>query len=169
MCVTLTDTHNCRAAPYHMHTHTHPHTPTVPPPPSTHTHTHPPHTPTSPHTQCTPSPSTPTHPPTLHPPSTHTHTYTHISTPTHCQVIKDIKDPFIRNWLDLLCFLLSGLPANGTIAAEVAYMFNEWYRPDCMVSGVVVCSRPGCRGGWCGAQGCLHGGWCGGGSSSSRL
>jgi hypothetical protein len=28
-------------------------------------------------------------------------------------------DPFIRNWLDLLAFLLSGLPANGTIAAEV--------------------------------------------------
>ncbi|KAG2491890.1 hypothetical protein HYH03_009842 [Edaphochlamys debaryana] len=42
-----------------------------------------------------------------------------------------IQDPFIRNWLDLLCFLLSGLPANGTIAAEVAYMFNEWYRPNC--------------------------------------
>lgn len=54
------------------------------------------------------------------------------------QVIKDIQDPFIRNWLDLLCFLLSGLPANGTIAAEVAYMFNEWYRPNCMVGGVVV-------------------------------
>lgn len=33
-----------------------------------------------------------------------------------------VRDPFIRNWLDLLCFLLSGLPANGTIAAEVAYM-----------------------------------------------
>ncbi|GIL52581.1 hypothetical protein Vafri_8402 [Volvox africanus] len=43
----------------------------------------------------------------------------------------DIRDPFIRNWMDLLSFLLSGLPADGTIAAEVAYMFNEWYRPDC--------------------------------------
>jgi len=42
-----------------------------------------------------------------------------------------VKDPFIKNWLDLLSFLLSGLPANGTIAAEVAFMFNEWYRPDC--------------------------------------
>ena len=40
-----------------------------------------------------------------------------------------ITDPFVLNWLDLLCFLLSGLPANGTIAAEVAFMFNEWYRP----------------------------------------
>ena len=36
------------------------------------------------------------------------------------ELIKDVvKDPFIKNWLDLLCFLLSGLPANGTIAAEV--------------------------------------------------
>ena len=25
----------------------------------------------------------------------------------------------------------TGLPADGTIAAEVAFMFNEWYRPDC--------------------------------------
>nr|QIW94442.1 carotene synthesis related protein [Dunaliella salina] len=44
---------------------------------------------------------------------------------------KNIKDPFIKNWMNLLCFLLSGLPANGTIAAEIAYMFNEWYRPNC--------------------------------------
>jgi len=29
-----------------------------------------------------------------------------------------------------LCFLLSGLPANGTIAAEVAFMFADWYRPN---------------------------------------
>jgi len=40
-----------------------------------------------------------------------------------------VQDPFIRNWLDLLCFLLSGLPAKGTIAAEMAFMFAEWYRP----------------------------------------
>ena len=47
------------------------------------------------------------------------------------QVIEGkITDPFVRNWLDLLCFLLSGLPANGTIAAEVAFMFNEWYQPN---------------------------------------
>lgn len=42
-----------------------------------------------------------------------------------------VTDPFILNWLDLLCFLLCGLPANGTLAAEVAFMFNEWYRPGC--------------------------------------
>jgi phytoene dehydrogenase-like protein len=40
-----------------------------------------------------------------------------------------ITDPFIRNWLDLLCFLLSGLPADGTSAAEMAFMFADWYRP----------------------------------------
>ncbi|MGG6294381.1 phytoene desaturase family protein [Leptolyngbya sp. AN02str] len=41
-----------------------------------------------------------------------------------------IQDPFICNWLDLLCFLLSGLPASGTSAAEVAFMFADWYRPN---------------------------------------
>ena len=40
-----------------------------------------------------------------------------------------IQDQFVRNWLDLLCFLLSGLPANGTVAAEMAFMFAEWYKP----------------------------------------
>jgi phytoene dehydrogenase-like protein len=39
------------------------------------------------------------------------------------------RDPFIRNWLNMLCFLLSGLPASGTSAAEVAFMFADWYRP----------------------------------------
>jgi phytoene dehydrogenase-like protein len=40
-----------------------------------------------------------------------------------------VHDPFISNWLNLLCFLLSGLPASGTNAAEVAFMFADWYRP----------------------------------------
>lgn len=40
-----------------------------------------------------------------------------------------VQDPFIRNWLDMLCFLLSGLPADSTSAAEVAFMFADWYRP----------------------------------------
>jgi phytoene dehydrogenase-like protein len=44
-----------------------------------------------------------------------------------------VVDPFIRNWLDLLSFLLSGLPASGTIAAEVAFMFADWYRPGVML------------------------------------
>lgn len=41
-----------------------------------------------------------------------------------------ITDPLIKNWLDLLSYLLSGLPAAGTIGAEMAFMFAEWYRPD---------------------------------------
>lgn len=41
-----------------------------------------------------------------------------------------ITDPFIYHWLDMLCFLLSGLPASGTNAAEMSFMFAEWYRPD---------------------------------------
>jgi phytoene dehydrogenase-like protein len=40
-----------------------------------------------------------------------------------------VRDPFIHRWLDLLCFLLSGLPATDTSAAEMAFMFAEWYRP----------------------------------------
>ena len=36
--------------------------------------------------------------------------------------------PFIRNWMEVLCFLLSGAPASGTLAAEIRYMFDDWYR-----------------------------------------
>ncbi|HSM83411.1 MAG TPA: NAD(P)/FAD-dependent oxidoreductase [Nodosilinea sp.] len=42
---------------------------------------------------------------------------------------RTIRDPFIRHWMNLLCFLLSGLPAEGTSTAEMAFMFAEWYRP----------------------------------------
>jgi carotene isomerase len=55
-----------------------------------------------------------------------------------------IKDPFVRNWLDLLCFMLSGLPASGTVCAEMAFMFAEWYRPEVLLdypkggSGAIV-------------------------------
>ena len=56
----------------------------------------------------------------------------------------DAGDPFIRNWLDLLCFLLSGAKAEGTAAAEIGFMFDDWYRPDACLeypvggSGAVV-------------------------------
>ena len=50
-----------------------------------------------------------------------------------------VKDGFARNWLDLLCFCLSGLPASGTITAEMAMMMGEFYEPgalmDCPVGG----------------------------------
>lgn len=44
--------------------------------------------------------------------------------------VDQIKHPFLKNWMDLLCFLLSGKPADGTLAAEIGYMFDDWYRPN---------------------------------------
>ena len=49
------------------------------------------------------------------------------------QLLESVHDPFIRHWLDLLCFMLSGLPAKGTLAAEMAFMFADWYRPNVML------------------------------------
>ena len=40
-----------------------------------------------------------------------------------------IKNDFVRNWLDMLCFLLQGLPAAGTLNTVMAYMLADWYRP----------------------------------------
>ncbi|XP_027921200.1 prolycopene isomerase, chloroplastic [Vigna unguiculata] len=42
-----------------------------------------------------------------------------------------LKDPFIRNWIDLLSFLLAGVKANAVLSAEMVYMFAEWYKPGC--------------------------------------
>ncbi len=52
-----------------------------------------------------------------------------LSAPYSTILDRHIHDPFTRNWLDLLCFLLSGFPASGTNSAEMAFMFAEWYRP----------------------------------------
>jgi phytoene dehydrogenase-like protein len=41
----------------------------------------------------------------------------------------DIRDDFVKNWLDMLCFLLQGLPAKGTLNTVMAYMLADWYRP----------------------------------------
>eukprot|EP00594_Rhizosolenia_setigera_P008482 CAMPEP_0178963260 /NCGR_PEP_ID=MMETSP0789-20121207/14911_1 /TAXON_ID=3005 /ORGANISM="Rhizosolenia setigera, Strain CCMP 1694" /LENGTH=598 /DNA_ID=CAMNT_0020647681 /DNA_START=40 /DNA_END=1836 /DNA_ORIENTATION=- len=40
-----------------------------------------------------------------------------------------IKNKFVKNWLDMLCFLLQGLPSKGTMNAVMAYMLADWYRP----------------------------------------
>nr|DAD39043.1 TPA_asm: hypothetical protein HUJ06_013366 [Nelumbo nucifera] len=56
----------------------------------------------------------------------------------------ELKDPFIRNWMDLLCFLLAGVKSNGILSAEMIYMLAEWYKPGCKLeyplngSGAVV-------------------------------
>ncbi|CAK9092777.1 unnamed protein product [Durusdinium trenchii] len=44
-----------------------------------------------------------------------------------------VTDPFARRWLDLLCFCLSGLPADGTVTAEMAMMFGEFYKPQAIM------------------------------------
>jgi all-trans-retinol 13,14-reductase len=36
-----------------------------------------------------------------------------------------LTDPWVKRLVDLECFLLSGLPAQGTIAAEIAFMLGE--------------------------------------------
>lgn len=40
-------------------------------------------------------------------------------------LMRDLHDPWLRRLIDLECFLLSGLKAEGTIAPEVAFMFGE--------------------------------------------
>ncbi|KAJ0231554.1 FAD/NAD(P)-binding oxidoreductase family protein [Hirschfeldia incana] len=56
----------------------------------------------------------------------------------------ELKDPFIRNWIDLLAFLLAGVKSDGILSAEMIYMFAEWYKPGCTLeypidgSGAVV-------------------------------
>mmetsp|Transcript_26822 Transcript_26822/g.58177 ORF Transcript_26822/g.58177 Transcript_26822/m.58177 type:complete len:593 (-) Transcript_26822:1596-3374(-) len=50
-----------------------------------------------------------------------------------------VVDKFTRNWLDLLCFCLSGLPADGTITAEMGLMMGEFYEP----GAVMDCPKGG--------------------------
>ena len=58
-------------------------------------------------------------------------------------VVEDanVRSPFVRNWLDLLCFCLSGLPADGTITAEMALMLGEFYADD----AVMDCPKGGAK------------------------
>mmetsp|Transcript_23909 Transcript_23909/g.38814 ORF Transcript_23909/g.38814 Transcript_23909/m.38814 type:complete len:313 (+) Transcript_23909:117-1055(+) len=41
-----------------------------------------------------------------------------------------VDNGFVRNWLDVLCFCLSGVPSDGTITAEMAMMMGEFYDED---------------------------------------
>ncbi|KAI8024955.1 hypothetical protein LOK49_LG02G02790 [Camellia lanceoleosa] len=43
----------------------------------------------------------------------------------------ELKEPFMRNWIDLLAFLLAGVKSNGIPSAEMVHMFAEWYKPGC--------------------------------------
>jgi phytoene dehydrogenase-like protein len=48
---------------------------------------------------------------------------------------------FSQNWLDLLCFCLSGLKADGTITAEMAMMMGEFYDDE----AVMDCPKGGAK------------------------
>ena len=41
-----------------------------------------------------------------------------------------LNDPFLRNWVDLLCFLISGLTKDETNAAAMATLFDDWFKPN---------------------------------------
>lgn len=41
-----------------------------------------------------------------------------------------LRNKFVLNWLDMLCFLLQGLPADGTMSAVIGYMMKDWYAPN---------------------------------------
>jgi len=41
-----------------------------------------------------------------------------------------LKDPFLRNWVDLLSFLISGMPMHDTNTAAMATLFDEWFKPE---------------------------------------
>ncbi len=43
---------------------------------------------------------------------------------------KFLTDPFLKNWVDLLSFLISGMSMNDTNTAAMATLFNEWFNPD---------------------------------------
>ena len=42
---------------------------------------------------------------------------------------RHLQDPFLLHWVDLLCFLISGLAMDQTSAAAMATMFGEWFEP----------------------------------------
>ena len=45
----------------------------------------------------------------------------------------NIQDNFLKNYLNLLCFLLQGMPAEGTLSAVMAYMMDDFYKPNAVM------------------------------------
>lgn len=45
-------------------------------------------------------------------------------------VEQHLSDPFLRHWVDLLSFLISGMATADTNAAAMATLFGEWFRED---------------------------------------
>ena len=44
-------------------------------------------------------------------------------------VDENLEDPFLRNWVDLLSFLISGMAMHDTNTAAMATLFEEWFDP----------------------------------------
>lgn len=42
---------------------------------------------------------------------------------------RHLRDPFLLHWLEMLCFLISGLGMDQTSAAAMATLFGEWFEP----------------------------------------
>ena len=42
---------------------------------------------------------------------------------------RHLRDPFLLHWVELLCFLISGLGIDQTSAAAMATLFGEWFEP----------------------------------------
>ncbi|QDZ21985.1 amine oxidase [Chloropicon primus] len=42
----------------------------------------------------------------------------------------NVRNEFLRNVIDLECFVLSGMVADGTLSPEMAYMYHERHKPD---------------------------------------
>ena len=62
-------------------------------------------------------------------------------------VDRHLQDPFLRHWVDLLCFLISGMPMGDTNAAAMATLFGDWFDPDASLDYPVGgCGRGGCPG-----------------------
>jgi phytoene dehydrogenase-like protein len=43
---------------------------------------------------------------------------------------RHLRDHFLLHWVELLCFLISGLGMDHTSAAAMATMFGEWFEPE---------------------------------------
>ena len=59
-----------------------------------------------------------------------------------------ITHPFILRWMDLLCFLLSGAPASGTLAAEIGAEPAPRGLPRLLASGAGSPGRRAARRRW---------------------
>ena len=53
-----------------------------------------------------------------------------------------LEDPFLRNWVDLLSFLISGMSMHDTNTAAMATLFNEWFEPNSYLSLIHIWTLP---------------------------